>query len=835
MAEMEHLGPETSALQRKAGAGVRDGATKTFSDDGSKESGAALKSSLKQPRNYEIAGSHASGGMGEILLAKDLNAGRTVAMKVMLKGARAPQDQVLRFIDEARITGRLEHPNIVPVHEVGMDERDRVFYTMKFVKGTTLKQAITELHEGGAEALARFPLAELLTVFQKTCDAVAFAHSKGVMHRDLKPENVMIGSYGEVLVMDWGLAKIMRDGRATVPGATTATREPSSIGDTAEGASVAILSARDATEDSSTKAGTVLGTPQFMSPEQARGEVEKLDQRSDIYSLGVILFQLLALRVPVTGKSPDEILRNVCAGRIEYPSADVTMKHCPGGRIPESLMAVARKALALDPKDRYATVPDLQADVARYQTGFATAAENAGLLKHLGFMIRRHKSETALIAAFALIVLSIGPYVGYRMKVERDRTAKALEDLRGTASTYIDQALALFTEKKPDEAMDKIDFALRLAPDNVDWQLLRAHKLEALEKLPEAIQAYQHVLELRPDDVHAKANLKLCGQLLDENGGQLPLSPERQRQLLDAIAREQRNADSLLYGRTIYRESDAARDLFDARLKTVMTQGGWTKANLERMADGTFRLSLRSLSVPDLSILRGMPVSSLDASGCGAKNVEALADLPLRELNLSGLEVSNLQPLRNLALRRLWLRGTQITDLEPLAGMPLEHLDISETKVTDIASLTGMPLRSLVMNRAKEVRDFAALRGMRLESLDASGTLFADASVLEGMPMKSLELAHTLIEDVQPLKDLPLVSLDVSSCTRIGDVSALAGCKKLRRLVIPAQIGDVSPLRKLTKLERLSAQALHEGEQRDFDAITSAEEFWRAADAQKER
>jgi serine/threonine protein kinase len=182
-------------------------------------------------RKYEIGGLIAQGGMGAILDAHEATTQRTVAMKVML--ANMSEGDVLRFIEEAQITSQLEHPNIVPVHELGVDEHDQVFYTMKLVQGVTLRQVLEKLRAGDAATVAAYPLRRLLTVLLRVCDAMAFAHSRGVIHRDLKPDNVMIGDFGEVLVMDWGLAKRVRNDardcdRSRKPATVRAPRERAS-------------------------------------------------------------------------------------------------------------------------------------------------------------------------------------------------------------------------------------------------------------------------------------------------------------------------------------------------------------------------------------------------------------------------------------------------------------------------------------------------------------------------------------------------------------------------------------------------------------------------------
>src|SRR5687767_5282049 len=223
----------------------------------------------------------------------------------MNSSQRFSHENLLRFIDEAQLTGQLEHPNIVPVYELGLDEQGEVFYTMKFVKGITLDEVIRGLRAGTQSTVDQYPLGALLTVFQKICDAVAFAHSKGVVHRDLKPENIMIGAYGEVLVMDWGLAKNM----------TGARRHEGSVETIAKDQSF------DSLRGFQTMHGLVVGTPPYLSPEQARGELEKIDPRSDIFVLGEILYAILTLRPPVSGTTVAEVLDNIIASKITHPSS----------------------------------------------------------------------------------------------------------------------------------------------------------------------------------------------------------------------------------------------------------------------------------------------------------------------------------------------------------------------------------------------------------------------------------------------------------------------------------------------------------------------------------
>jgi WD40 repeat protein/serine/threonine protein kinase len=364
-------------------------------------------------RKYEIGGTIGQGGMGAVLSAREATTHRTVAMKVML--ANISETDVIRFIAEAQITSQLEHPNIVPVHELGVDEHDQVFYTMKHVQGVTLRTVLEKLHAADPETCAAYPLRRLLVVLLRVCDAMAFAHSRGVIHRDLKPDNVMIGDFGEVLVMDWGLAKVLGS-------PTEEIREPVNLDTMPPSASVS--SARNFSTDSLTVVGALVGTPHYMSPEQASCEVDTLDERTDVWALGAILRHILSLTVPVPGERSDEITANVRAGLLS-PIPPLA-PHCPGGRVPDSLIAVTNKAQALRREDRYQSVLELRSEIDAYLGGFATDAEKAGALRQLWLLMMRHRAVTGVL--LALFILSIVFVV--RLLASESRAEKSAETAR---------------------------------------------------------------------------------------------------------------------------------------------------------------------------------------------------------------------------------------------------------------------------------------------------------------------------------------------------------------------------------------------------------------------
>lgn len=364
------------------------------------------------------------GGGGVVLKVWDAKLDRDLAMKVVL-GHDAPHDAedprydrraLSRFVSEARIAGRLDHPGIVPVHELGADEAGRGFFTMKLVQGRTLADILREAREGDGE----WSDPRVVGLLLRVCDAMAYAHDRRVLHRDLKPSNVMVGSFGEVYVMDWGLARILgrpdtRDIRIRLE-RSTGTRESS--------VAPATRDDEDASESFVTMDGTILGTPAYMSPEQARGDIELLGPATDVYSVGGMLYELLAGHPPYMPPSESRVPHSVLARVVEGASDPLEVSTL---REPTELRSICARAMARDPKDRYPSVQALGDDLRAYLEGRRVAAHPTHAWRTLWKWARRNRLLTALAVATVLIPLAMSFGWSYTLSLKNRELQSELD------------------------------------------------------------------------------------------------------------------------------------------------------------------------------------------------------------------------------------------------------------------------------------------------------------------------------------------------------------------------------------------------------------------------
>jgi WD40 repeat protein/tRNA A-37 threonylcarbamoyl transferase component Bud32 len=379
----------------------------------------------EHPGRYEHGREFGRGGQAKVLLAMDRHLGREVAWKEMLSPAEGGPVQsasgtaVTRFLREARVTGLLEHPNIVPVHELGRREDGSLYYTMRIVRGQSLDERLLECRDLEARL-------ELLGAFWDVCNAIAFAHSKGVIHRDLKPSNVMVGEFGETVVLDWGLAKVR--GVEDPRGAELAHRVQQ-----LQGAGT-----------SETIAGWAVGTPSYMSPEQADGRIDAIDERSDVWGLGALLYELLTGGPPYQGNNPYHVVAQVRSEPVPPVGS-----RC--AEAPAELVAVAEKALQRDPDRRYQSAQALAEEISAFMTGRRVRAYEYSSWELLRRFAARNKAAVGASGAVALAVLVSLVVVAVAWRgAEQARADERTQRLQAhfvSAQAYAQQADRLLEER----------------------------------------------------------------------------------------------------------------------------------------------------------------------------------------------------------------------------------------------------------------------------------------------------------------------------------------------------------------------------------------------------
>lgn len=447
---------------------------------------------------FRVVRPHARGGLGEVFVAQDEELNREVALKEIQDRAADNPESRVRFLLEAEITGGLEHPGIVPVYGLGTYPDGRPYYAMRFIRGESLKDAIDRFHNAAKVGMDpgqyALELRALLRRFVDVCNAIAYAHSRGVIHRDLKPGNIMLGKFGETLVVDWGLAKPL--GEPLEPGQSVPAGEGSLIPSSMSVASKTIL-------------GAAVGTPQYMSPEQASGSVDQLSPASDVYSLGATLYCILTGQTPFTDPEISVVLQRVKRGDFKKPSL-----LCPD--VPRPLEAICIKAMAIMPADRYHSASLLANDIDHWLADEPVSAWPEPWTVRARRWIGRHATLVAGVAS-AVVVALVGLILATVLLTaanERERKAKEL------AETQRQKAEANF--KLARQAVDT--YHTRVSENDLlkepGMQPLRRKLLEA------ASQFYQKFIQDRAGDPNVQGELGKATFRLAQIVGEIESNPK---------------------------------------------------------------------------------------------------------------------------------------------------------------------------------------------------------------------------------------------------------------------------------------------------------------------
>jgi serine/threonine-protein kinase len=462
-----------------------------------------------EPANfhYVLLGTAGQGGMGTVHIAKDTELLRRVALKQLNPEADLHTSARSRFLREVQITAQLDHPNIVPVYALELAPGGTPAYTMKLVQGKTFHALLSEAREffeGGKRPDEARALSARIEHFLKVCDAIAYAHDKGVIHRDLKPANLMLGRHNEVYVMDWGLCRALRQAEEVPPDRST------------------LLTSSDLSGGASdTQLGDVVGTPKYMSPEQAQGRNRELDARSDQYALGLILYEIATLGVPYDGRTAYDVMINAAAGK----RRPIVHAYLGKRGVPRDLAAIIERATELSPDQRYANVAELAADLRRYLRGDAVQARPDGLRQKLARGIARHRQRvlTGILALIAVAATAIGgllwlnerQFQAERLREQRllaltgavadvsDRVQMRFLQLEGSIENLADSVAQLLVHGRPSEQRYYVisDFTdPQLAPDDLKPSAVHAGNVSLrwpVWVIPPSLDQNQALLQVR--------------------------------------------------------------------------------------------------------------------------------------------------------------------------------------------------------------------------------------------------------------------------------------------------------------------------------------------------
>lgn len=713
-----------------------------------------------------------SGGMGIVYEAYDPLLDRQVAVKIARPRAHETGNEEERFLREARAAATIHHANICPVYEVG-EAHGVCFIVMGLIPGSSLAQFAKERKQP-------LPARQVVSLVRKLALALAVAHGKGIVHRDLKPSNIMLDrERREPVIMDFGLARRLQS-----------------------------------TDAQLTHTGMIVGTPAYMAPEQALGDVNGIGPATDIYALGVILYELLAGRPPFVGK-PASVLGEVLFAPVEPPST-----HRSG--VNSRLERICLKAMDRDRHKRYGSMKELAEDLAR--AARELKEEQTTALMPVGSVAEKvakgERDDLDLSTLFDAL--------------QAQEKAHALRFRRlgylvggGLATLLFLLAIILHFARTPTVAV-VINVGVDLADTTLHFILDGKPILAEALAAPLKLAVGEHELIVKREETLVK-RMRFVVQ-----GGPTPTVEYREEK---KRPEPQLEDDDAWQKRVALLSDDKKLEAVTARLKElnrgfdgkvtaridngVATELAFTTDQVTNISPVRVLTGLRSLQLNsaagklvDLSPLRDLQLDYLSCQGTSVVDLSPLEKMPLTTLNCSHSKVTDLTPLGKLKLTGLWCDGTKVSDLKPLKDMPLRHLQCQRTQITDFAPLQSTPLENLSCGGSpvadlsslkgvplthfscqdSEVSDLSPLEGMKLIQLHCSGTKVRDLAPLKGMPLTQLYCHDTPIVDLSPLKGMLLTSLTCSA-TKVADLTPLADMPLTNLDCHTTLVTDLAPLK----------------------------------------
>lgn len=463
---------------------------------------------------YRLGPELGRGGVGRVLKASDVDLGRELALKVLLEEHIANPAMTRRFVEEAQVAGQLQHPGIVPVHQLGKLDDGRLYFSMKLVRGKTLAELLA-VRDG-----VEIDRQHFLGIYLKVCQTMAYAHARRVVHRDLKPGNIMVGSFGEVQVVDWGLAKVL---------------PPLGVADIEEDSDLEpeVETLRSLQSAAASMAGTVMGTPSYMAPEQARGDVHRIDERTDVFGLGAILCEILTGRPPYEGQTSVEVRERAARGDIEAAVADI--EACDADA---EVCALAKRCLQVDPADRPRDAGEVARELERYLESLedrARASELAAAEARGAAREERRARRLTTALAFVALVLVIGAAAFWVDRAHRRSGAEtAVRDAVSRGDSIVAAAAAEHDLVALERGLDAMGYALEVAERGLVGPEVRAQVEQRHAELTRAVERARwverlyHVREVHGDEPEWQTTAPEYDTLFREYGVDFALLPEEE-------------------------------------------------------------------------------------------------------------------------------------------------------------------------------------------------------------------------------------------------------------------------------------------------------------------